>query len=149
IDSTQAELTRLSDQFASNGEILVLHFVRVGNDFLDREFLSSLGDQQVLLGEIFRSEYLVERAILNQKAAACDLGSRCCGKRRHISPLFENCQIMGLRVSDPSNTCSGALVSGLCPSHFWEGYRENRRIAGTCSARVGSGKTPADRARQP
>ena len=45
----------------------MLDFLGVRQDFVDREFLRSLPDQQLLLGEIFRSEYFVGRRDSSRK----------------------------------------------------------------------------------
>ena len=68
----------------SDGEILVLHLLDVGHDFVDREFFRGLRDELVLLGEIFRSEDFVGLAFLDQEAAAGNLGGGCCTKRSHL-----------------------------------------------------------------
>ena len=56
----------------------MLHLLRVRQDFVDREFLRSLPDQELLLGEVFGRKYFVRAAGFKQEAATGDSGLRCC-----------------------------------------------------------------------
>ncbi len=69
-DAAQAQVAGLLQQIASDGEILVLHLLGVGKDFVDRELFRRLPDELMLLGEIFGSEDFVRLALFEQKAAA-------------------------------------------------------------------------------
>ena len=68
------------------GEILVLHLLGVRQDFVDRELFGSLPDQLMLLGEIFRSEDVVDLALFEQKAAARDFRAGNCRVVAIVAP---------------------------------------------------------------
>jgi len=87
VGATQSELTCFPHQFAQEREILVLELFDVGDDFLDRELFRRARDQQMLLGEIFRSKYFLWLALLNQEAAASDFDIGHCSHSRHSSLL--------------------------------------------------------------
>ncbi len=82
-DAAQSQVASLLQQIASDGEILVLHLLDVGQDFVDCEFLRGLPDQLMLLGEILRRENLVNLALFEQKAAARDFGAGNCSCGSH------------------------------------------------------------------
>ena len=82
----QAQFAGLLQQIASDGKILVLDLLDVGNDLVDRELLRRLPDELVLLGEVFRSEDFVGPSGLEQEAAARNLGLRNC-RGCHVFPL--------------------------------------------------------------
>ena len=56
-DRAQPEFAGLFQQFAGNGEILVLDLLGVRQDLVDGKLFRRLSDQLVLFAEIFRSEY--------------------------------------------------------------------------------------------
>ena len=78
LDAAQAQVARLLQQVARDGEVLVFDLLDVGQDFVDGEFFRGLADQPVLLGEVLRSEDLVELALFEQKAAAGNPGAGNC-----------------------------------------------------------------------
>ena len=80
-DAAQAEVSRLLQQCAGDGEVLVLDLLGLGQDFVDRELFGGLRDHLVLLGEIFGREDFGSLPLFQQKAAAEDLGlgNRSCG----------------------------------------------------------------------
>ncbi len=61
----------------------MLHLLGVRQDFVDREFLRSLPDQSLLLGEIFGRKYFVRSAGFKQEAAAGNSGLGYCSGCGH------------------------------------------------------------------
>ncbi len=62
LDAGKAQVSRLLQQIAGNGEVLVLHFLHVGQDFVDREFFRGLPDQLLLLSKVFGCKDFVRAA---------------------------------------------------------------------------------------
>ena len=60
----QSQVAGLFQQVARNGEILVLHLFRVGQNLVDGELFCRLPDHPLLLGKIFRSKYFFGAAFL-------------------------------------------------------------------------------------
>ena len=87
LDRAQAEVAGLLQQISRDGEILVLHLLDVGNDFVLRELFRSLADELMLLGEILGGEDFVGAARFKQETAAGNLRlGDFCG-RGHSKPF--------------------------------------------------------------
>src|SRR5712671_2747103 len=72
--AAQTEIARLFQEVSRNREILVLHLLCLGQDFIDRELFRGLSNHLLLLGEIFRSKHVGYLPFFQQKAAAQNLG---------------------------------------------------------------------------
>ena len=75
-NSAEAEFACLLQQVAGDGEVLVFDLLCVGKDLVDSKFFCGLADELMLFSEIFRREYFLGAAGLEQKAAARNLSSR-------------------------------------------------------------------------
>ena len=60
-----ANLAGLADQRAGDREILMLNLLDVGHDLVFRKLLSGLRNLLVLIGQIFKSENLVNTVLFN------------------------------------------------------------------------------------
>ncbi len=80
----EAEFASLFQEVAGDRKILVLHLLDVGDDLVDRKLLGCLADEQVLLGEVFRREYIDRLTLFQKKAAAGNSGLRNCCRCRHF-----------------------------------------------------------------
>src|SRR5580704_13808873 len=83
-NAAQAKLAGLFQQLPRNREILMLDFLRVGQDLVNGEFFRRLADELVLFGEVFRSENLIGAAGFEQEAAAGDFGAGNSGDCSHV-----------------------------------------------------------------
>ncbi len=86
LDAAEAEVAGLFQQIAGNRVILMLDLLGLGQNFVDGKFFGRLPDHLVLLGKIFRGEYIGSLPLFEQEAAAENLGLRDCS-RRHSQNL--------------------------------------------------------------